>query len=118
MYMVRSIPFNKFCIAFSWLFLYPYRVYGLKPVKRGCVVHCVTSKNNQKKPKGAILQMSIGLSYGRGPTLMVCEYFAGRHRPISPMVTSIKSSHSNTVWLLARLYIYSSFMLNIVSRWC
>ena len=42
-------------MAFSWLFLYPYRGYGLKPVKRrGCVVHCVTSKNSQK---GDILQM-------------------------------------------------------------
>ena len=28
------------------------RGYGLKPVKRGCVVHCVTSKNNQKSQKG------------------------------------------------------------------
>ena len=25
---------------------------GLKPVKRGCVMHCVTSKNNQTRKKG------------------------------------------------------------------
>ena len=31
--------------------------YGPNPVKRGCVVHCVTSKNNQISAKRTILQM-------------------------------------------------------------
>ena len=52
MYTYKIISFKKNVIAFSWLFLYPYRGYGPKPVKRGCVVHCGTSKNNQKSQKG------------------------------------------------------------------
>ena len=35
---VKLYHLKKDFIAFSWLFLYPYRGYGPKPVKRGCVI--------------------------------------------------------------------------------
>ena len=53
-YKYKVVSFNKifFCIflviSVSVQGLWP----GLKPVKCGCVVHCVTSKNNQKSQKG------------------------------------------------------------------